>query len=101
MSKYHNRRTLLDGHLFDSAKEARRYQELKLNEQAGQISNLRLQVSYPLDVNRVRICQYRADFVYLENGKEVVEDAKGMKTQVYVMKRKLMKALYGITILET
>lgn len=43
----------------------------------------------------------RADFVYLEHGKEIVEDTKGMRTQVYVMKRKLMKALYGITILET
>jgi len=101
MSKYRNVRSLYKGMLFDSLKELRRYQELELNQQAGIISNLRRQVSFNLDVNRQRVCIYKADFVYMENGKEVIEDAKGMRTDVYRLKKKLMKAVHGIEILET
>ncbi len=101
MSKYHNQRTMIGGQLFDSMKEANRWQELLLNQQAGIISHLRRQVKYSLDVNRRRIALYIADFVYLEQGKEIVEDAKGMRTPVYRLKKKLMHAIYGIDILET
>jgi hypothetical protein len=101
MPKYHNRLTLVDGIVFHSQKEARRYEELKLNQQAGAIANLRTQVKYSLDVNRKRIALYVADFVYLENGKEIIEDVKGMRTPVYQIKKKLMNAIYGIEILET
>lgn len=101
MSKYGARRTLIDGELFDSQKEARRWQELKLNEQAGIISNLRRQVPFNLDVNRQRIARYVCDFAYIENGKEIYEDVKGVLTPVYRLKKKMMKALHGIEILET
>lgn len=101
MSKYHARRTQIDGIFFDSMGEASRYQELRLNEHAGQISNLRCHVKYALDVNRVRVGYYEADFVYVENGKEIVEDFKGVRTPVYRLKKKMMKAIYGIEIFET
>lgn len=70
-------------------------------EAAGEISDLKLQVSYPLIVNEVKIATYRSDFEYIEQGQKVVEDSKGVRTRDYVMKRRLMLALYGIHIRET
>lgn len=93
--------TEVDGIRFASKKEARRYRELSLLEKAGQIHRLRLQVRYPLVVNGVKIGHYTADFVYTENGAEVVEDSKGVRTRDYILRAKLMRALYGVTILET
>jgi hypothetical protein len=112
MSKYNNRKITIDGITFDSIKEGRRYRELKLMEQAGEISNLRRQVKFVLipaqyeEFERYgkkgqriangkrcieRECAYIADFVYIDsNGKKVVEDTKGMKTKDYIIKRKLM-----------
>lgn len=82
--------------------EAARYGVLKTCQRNGIISNLRLQVPYELHAaNGKTICKYIADFVYTEHGKEVVEDVKGMKTPVYNLKKKWMKAEYGISILET
>lgn len=100
-SKYNARPTVIDGHKFPSAKEANRYRELKLMERAGLISELQLQVSYPLEVNGQKVSTYRADFVYIENGKTICEDVKGMVLDVYRLKRKMLKAQYGIEILET
>lgn len=100
--KYRNQRTEVDGITFDSKAEARRYSELKLLEKAGQIVGLNLQPSFPIIVNDVKICTYRADFGYgLPNGSLVVEDVKGMKTPAYRLKAKLMKAVHGVEILET
>ena len=88
-SKYHNKKVMIDGIKFDSKKEANRYQELKLMQRAGIISDLQRQVKYVLipsqkgDDGRVveRPCTYIADFVYVdENGKKVVEDTKGYRT---------------------
>ena len=101
MSKYHAQPTLVDGIIFDSKGEATRYGQLKLLQQAGAITGLRLQVRYPLVVNDYKIGVYVADFVYCENGHEVTEDFKGIRTPVYRLKRKLMAALYGIEIRET
>ncbi len=56
---------------------------------------------FPLRVNSELICTYVADFCYTENGKYIVEDVKGTRTREYVIKAKLMKALFGITVLET
>lgn len=120
-SKYGNRKTVVNGIKFDSQKEARRYQELRLLERAGRISDLRLQVKFQLippqrapsfevyksGPNKGRRkpgkllekeCSYIADFVYIKNGETVVEDAKGFKTDVYIIKRKLMLERYGIQI---
>ena len=99
-SKYRNRKTEVDGVVFDSAAEARRWQELKLLMRHGAISDPQRQVVFNLDVNGDRVCIYRADFTYHEDGVFVVEDVKGVKTRDYVLKKKLMKAIYGIKIVE-
>lgn len=99
-SKYKNVKTEVDGVVYDSAREAKRHGELQLMERVGQISNLRRQVSYELKVGGVLVAKYIADHVYDEGGAEVVEDSKGIRTRDYAIKRKLMKALYGIAIRE-
>lgn len=103
-SKYHNKRTTVDGITFASKREANRYVELTLMQRAGLISNLRLQVRYPLVVNGVKVGAYLSDFTYVdEHGIEVVEDVKGgeaTKTAVYRLKKNLMRALHGIAIRE-
>lgn len=103
MSKYGNRRTVIDGIAFDSAKEARRYMELRLLQRAGKIKDLKLQVSFELlpKCRKNRAVKYVADFVYIdENGNKIVEDAKGYRTEVYKLKKKMMLALLGIEITE-
>ena len=102
MSKYHAIRTVVDGIPFASRKESSRYCELKLLERAGAITELKLQVSYTLLPKRgnMRAIRYIADFTYLENGIRVVEDVKGMKTQVYALKKRMMYELHGIEIRE-
>lgn len=129
-SKHVTRRKVkLDGIEFDSKREAKRYQELRMLERAGLISNLRTQVRYELipaqyeesdEVYRKgkhrgekkpgklieRSLDYVADFVYIENGNEIVEDVKGYKSgkynpyAIFVIKRKLMYYVYKIKIRE-
>ena len=100
-NKYGARRVTVDGHKFDSRREADRYIELLLLERARIISNLRLQVPFPVEVNGHHICVWRADFVYLQDGREVIEDSKGFRTRSYRLKKKLVEAVYGIEITET
>lgn len=99
-NKYRNKKTVVDGITFDSRREASRYGVLKIMQAAGLITNLRLQVPYVIAVNGQKICRYVADFVYLENSREVVEDVKGVRTREYILKRKLMFAVFGIEIKE-
>lgn len=106
-NKYNNRVVQRDGMTFDSVKEYRRYCELALLERAGQITDLQRQVKFELipsqkiDGKVVEYpCSYVADFVYMENGKKVVEDTKGYKTKDYIIKRKLMLREHGIRIQE-
>jgi hypothetical protein len=99
--KYGNRITEVDGIKFHSAKEAKRYTELKVLARAGIIRGLILQPRFPIIVNDVKVCTYISDFEYVENGVRIVNDVKGFKTDVYVIKKKLMKSVYGIDILET
>lgn len=101
-SKYHNKKTEVDGITFDSKKEANRYQELLLLERACQIVDLELQPNFKLIVNGIKVGSYRGDFRYKDalTGNTVIEDVKGMKTPVYNLKRKLVKALYDIDIVE-
>lgn len=106
MSKYHAIPTVVDGIRFASKREAKRYGELRLLEKAGEISDLRLQVRYPLhtispDGKLVKVCDYLADYTYVENGATVVEDCKGAITQTYSTKRKWLLLEYGIAIRET
>ncbi|WP_421782656.1 DUF1064 domain-containing protein [Kiloniella litopenaei] len=103
-NKYRNKKVEYDGHKFDSKKEARRYQELKLLERAGEVKGLELQKRFPFVVEDKRICVYVADFYYLEQGGgEVVEDVKSPVTRkdpVYRIKNKLFEAIYGYKITE-
>jgi hypothetical protein len=92
---------------YDSKREAKRAGELKLLERAKIISDLKEQVIFNLvpacakaDGTKERPVTYTADFVYIENGIQVVEDCKGVKTQQYIIRRKLMLFLLGVTVKE-
>ena len=117
-NKYHSRKVQRYGMSFDSAKEARRYDELLLLQKAGKIQNLQRQVRFELIPSQYeekwypklkaygkgkcleRPVFYVADFVYKEDGEQVVEDTKGFKTKDYIIKRKLMLWKHGIRIRE-
>ncbi len=117
-SKYNSRKVSCDGTTFDSLKEARRFRELRLLETAGEISDLQTQVKFVLIPAQYepdivgkrggmkhgklieRECSYIADFVYTQDGKQVVEDTKGFRTEAYIIKRKLMLYVHGIRIKE-
>lgn len=118
--KYGAKKLECDGMTFDSKHECQRYQELKILQKIGEISNLRRQVKYVLipaqrEPDTIgkrggiikgklieRECSYIADFVYKDNKSDeiVVEDAKGMRTKEYIIKRKLILFVYGIRIKE-
>lgn len=103
-NKYGAKKTIVDGIKFDSMREARRYQVLKARERVGQIAGLRRQARYDLEVNGVKIGRYTSDFEYEEDGRWVVEDVKSpatKKARDYVLRKKLMLALFGIEIRET
>lgn len=107
MSKYRSRKITKDGMTFDSQKEYRRFCELSLLQKAGKVTDLQMQVKFELIPSQridgkvvERPCTYVADFVYMENGKRVVEDTKGFKTKDYIIKRKLMLHVHGIRIKE-
>lgn len=98
--KYNNKKTQVDMYVFDSVLEANRYKQLALLERAGEIKNLRLQVPFLLQDSfrknnkTYRKIEYIADFVYEEKGQTVVEDTKGIKTEVFKIKQKLFEYKY-------
>lgn len=105
--KYGARAKVVDGIRFASSKEAKRYQELRMLEKAGQIHSLRLQPRFALDVIggfvqdiRTTIGFYVADFDYFEVRRDtrVVEDVKGYDVPLGRWKRRHAEAQYGITI---
>lgn len=105
MSKYRNIKTEIDGHVFDSKREAERYMALKAMLEVGEISNLVLQPKLPIVINGETICTYIADFKYDRDwqspaGHTIYEDVKGVKTAVYRLKKKLVRSVYGIEIVE-
>lgn len=119
MSKYNAKKAIVDGIEFDSRKEANRYCELKLLQRAGAIKDLELQKAFELipaqrEPDTVgarggvkpgklieRGVDYIADFVYRDKaGNTVVEDAKGVRTKEYIIKRKLMLWVNGIRVRE-
>ena len=98
-SKYHNEPTEVAGVHFASKKEARRYEQLMVELSLGMIRDLRLQQDFTLqegyttpEGQRIRAIRYKADFVYTvcATGQRVIEDTKGKRTDVYMMKRKMM-----------
>ena len=108
MTKYNNKKTVIDGIVFDSKKEALRYQDLKVLERVGLIKELILQPKFVLqesfvkDGKKIRAIHYIADFIYIEGEKTVVEDVKGYrKVPVYLIKKKLFEYKYEIEIRET
>jgi hypothetical protein len=104
VSKYHNHETLYQGIQFDSRREASRYQELLWMQRAGLICKIELQPRYDLVVNAQKLGFYRADFRYemVSSGQVITEDVKSVatKTAVYSLKKKLVKALYGVEVVE-
>jgi len=117
-NKYRNRKVTINDESFDSKKEYHRWLELKILEDAGVIRKLQRQVKFvliPAQREPETITQrgrkipgkviereavYYADFVYELDGETIVEDTKGMKTDVYILKRKLMLERFGIRIRE-
>lgn len=110
MNKYGAKKVVYGGITFDSQKEANRWSELWLLQRGKAIYNLKRQVKFELipaqyDENGKlveRAVSYIADFTYYDKtqGKTIVEDAKGMKTKEYIIKRKLMLHIHGIRIRE-
>ncbi|MEG1074908.1 MAG: DUF1064 domain-containing protein [Ruthenibacterium sp.] len=100
MSKYNSQKVTYNGINFESKKECGRYRELLLLERAGKIQNLMLQPRYTLQEafrrngKAIRKIEYVADFCYCADGKSIVEDVKGMKTDVYKLKKKLFLCKY-------
>lgn len=101
-SKYRAKKTVVDGIEFDSRREANRYCELKLLEKAKEIRNLELQPRFLLQDkfkdkqgNTHRKIEYVADFMYVDKqGRNVVEDVKGVLTDVYKIKKKMFLKIY-------
>ena len=108
MSKYHNKKVIYNGITFDSIKEKNRYIELKLLERAGVIKELKLQYEFELqpafiiNKKKIRKISYIADFYYFDNklNDYVVEDTKGMRTDVYKIKKKMFEYKYKREIYE-
>ena len=103
-SKYGNRKVKTVDGTFDSQREFRRWQELKLLQRAGEIKDLDRQVKFELVPKQdgERAIYYVADFVYIDTrtGEKVVEDSKGAKTDAYIIKRKLMLYRHNIRVKE-
>ena len=100
MSKYRNKKVQVDMYVFDSIAESIRYKELKLLERAGEISELTLQPRFLLQEafrkngKSYKKIEYIADFQYIEEGKTIVEDVKGIQTDVFKIKHKLFEKMY-------
>lgn len=99
-SKYGNKQITVDGVLYHSEGEYRRECELKVQQRAGIIKNLKRQVEFSFDINDVHVCKYIADWTYniCDDGTFVVEDWKGFETQEFKIKKKLMIACHGLSI---
>tara|TARA_R110000787_G_scaffold189468_2_gene301106 strand:+ start:1702 stop:2055 length:354 start_codon:yes stop_codon:yes gene_type:complete len=102
-NKYGAKKTQFMGYTFDSRWEAERWGQLTAMERAGAILDLERQIKYDIIVNDQKICRYIADFRYTqveEDGSEtkIVEDAKGVETADFKLKKKLMLAVHGIDI---
>lgn len=100
MNKYRNKKVLVDDYVFDSIQESRRYKELKILLMAGEIKDLKLQPRFELQPSfkkngrTYRKIEYIADFMYLQDGKIIVEDVKGIQTDVFKLKHKIFEKLY-------
>jgi hypothetical protein len=106
-SKFNNVKSEIDGHTFDSKKEAEFYGSLKIKKNAGLIKDFKMQVQYDILVNNIHIAYYYLDFK-IENNDGSFEyiDIKGkdkksnkfIKTGVFALKKRLVEAIYHIKI---
>ncbi|MDU8351288.1 DUF1064 domain-containing protein [Pseudomonas syringae pv. actinidiae] len=100
--KYNAKKCEYKGIIFDSLGEMKRYKELEVLVRVGEIFDLQRQITHSIVVNDVLICKYKSDFEYsTKAGERVVEDFKGFRTPEYKIKRNLMLAVNGVSILET
>lgn len=103
-NKYNAVKVQDDGFTFDSKHEHARYCQLKVCLQGGDIEKLELHPRWELVVNGKKIGRYTADFRYVREGKTIVEDAKAKskaaRSRDYILRKKLVEALYGIVIEE-
>lgn len=106
-NKYHNKKVTYKGIKFESKKEMQRYKDLELLESTDYICNLELQKKFLLQEGytnakgkKIRPIYYIADFYYYDyvDKKWVVEDTKGVRTEVYKLKKKLFEYKYNLTI---
>ena len=108
MNKYGAKKTLYKGQMFDSKKEAEYAQFLELSKKArdkkDRVVSYESQVVYPIVINKIPVCKYIADFrVLYADGRIEIVDVKSAFTKklpVYRLKNKLMKAVYGIDLIE-
>jgi hypothetical protein len=100
VSKYGNVRQKIAGYTFDSLAEANRYLVLRQMESDGEIARLEVHPRFSLDVNGTRVCEYIGDFRYSRGTMSFVEDVKGVRTDVYKLKKKLMLAILRIPVIE-
>jgi hypothetical protein len=102
--KYRNTPTIVDGHRFDSKREAARYEELRNAERAGEIRSLEVHPRFPLVVHGIDCGAYVADFAFVaRDGQPIVEDVKSAATRklpTYRLKARMLWALYAIKIRE-
>jgi hypothetical protein len=100
MNKYKNKKVIVDDYIFDSIQESRRYKELKIQLETGDIKELTLQPRFLLQEafkkngKHYRKIEYIADFMYWQNGKYIVEDVKGLQTDVFKLKHKMFEKMY-------
>lgn len=101
--KYNNKKTNVNGILFDSKKEADRYVLLTRREAIGEVVDIHLQVPFVFALEGKKMFTYKADFVYYDKtlSKTIIEDVKGMRTPLYKLKKKLIENQHQITITET
>jgi len=93
----------VDGHVFDSKREASRYSMLRMQERNGLISHLELQPSWVVYINGKKLCRFRADFSYFRNGVMVIEDTKSTgtaKDPAYRLRKKAAELAYNIQVTE-
>lgn len=95
-SKYGNIPKVFLGKVYDSQNEALFARDLELRKKAKDIKDYERQVSFSIGINNEHICYYIADFVVTNNnGSKDVVEIKGFETEVFKIKWRLMKAVWG------
>lgn len=104
--KYRNKKVVVDGEMFDSEAEAKRWKYLRLRERAGQISHLERQPKFNFVINgrpvlsrsarypNGRQVSYKADFAYFDGKHRVIEDVKGHRTKEFILKKAIVEAIW-------